>query len=85
MEPSLYGMTGEPYYTANARDAIGRAGYRGTVEYVAEQLALQFKNSAGHWAYVGDAKYRYIAVGVTYDGGMWYCDVSVALENTDDL
>lgn len=84
VEPSLYGMTGDPYYTACARDAIAKAGYRGTVDYVAEQFVLLVKNSVEHWAYVGDAKYQYIAVGLTYDNGTWYCDIAVALENTDN-
>ena len=26
-----------------------------------------------------------IAVGVTYESGMWYCDIAVAAENTDNL
>lgn len=83
IEPSLYGMTGEPYYTANAKEAIAKAGYRGTVDYVAEQLALQFKNSASHWSYISDTKYQYIAVGVTYQNGTWYCTVVLSQTNTD--
>lgn len=83
IEPSLYGMTGEPYYTANAKEAIAKAGYRGTVDYVAEQLALQFKNSASHWSYISDTKYQYIAVGVTYQNGTWYCAVALTQTNTD--
>lgn len=85
VDPSLYGMTGEPYYTANARDALAMAGYAGTVDTVARQLAMQFKNSAGHWAYVGSDEYTYIAAGVTYDRGRWYCAVTVTSVNTDEL
>lgn len=84
VEPSLYGMTGDPYYTACARDAIAKAAYHGTVDEVAKQFALLVKNSAEHWAYVGDASYQYIAVGLTYDNGTWYCDIAVAMENTDN-
>lgn len=83
IEPSLYGMTGEPYYEVNAREAIAKAGYRGTADYVAEQLALQFKNSASHWSYISDTKYQYIAVGVTYQNGTWYCTVVLSRINTD--
>lgn len=85
IDPPLYGMTGDPYYEVNAREAIGYGGYRGTIDYVARKFAEGFRNSSGHWAYVGDSKYAYIAVGVTYESGMWYCDVAVARENTDNL
>lgn len=84
VDPSLYGMTGEPYYTVNAREAIAKAGYRGTADYVAEQLALQFKNSASHWSYISDTKYQYIAVGVTYQNGTWHCAVVLSRINTDN-
>ncbi len=84
VEPALYGMTGEPYYTAGAREAIAKAGYVGTVDEVAQKLALLIKNSAKHWAYVGSSSYQYIAVGVTYESGMWYCDVAMTMENTDN-
>lgn len=84
IEPTLYGIEGEPYYAAGAREAIAKAGYVGTVDYVAEQLASLVKNSSGHWAYVGSGEYPYIAVGVTYESGMWYCDIAMARENTDN-
>lgn len=85
VDPSKYGMTGEAYYTANAGEAIAKAGYVGTVDYVAEKLALLIRNSPEHWAYVGSSEYRYIAVGITYNSGMWYCDVAVAIDNSDLL
>lgn len=84
VDPPLYGMTGDPYYTVNAREAIAKAGYYGTAEYVAEQLALQFKNSPSHWLYISDGKYQYIAVGVTYQNGTWYCVVTLTQTNTDN-
>lgn len=83
INPADYGMTGSPYYSAGAGEAIAKGGYTGTIDEVAERLARQVKNSAGHWAYVGGAKYRYIAVGITYESGTWYCDVAMAIENTD--
>lgn len=85
IDPPLYGMTGEPYYTAGAREAIAKGGYVGTIDEVAQRLATLVKNSAGHWAYVGSNEYPYIAVGVTYESGMWYCDIAMARENTDTI
>ena len=84
VDPSLYGMNGEPYYTSCSREAIAKAGYAGTVDEIAKRFADLIKNSAKHWAYVGADEYSYIAVGVTYESGMWYCDVAVTSENTDN-
>ena len=83
VDPSVYGGSGEPYY--NAGEAIAKAGYVGTVDEVAYKLATLVRNSAEHWCYIGSAEYGYIAVGVTYESGMWYCDIAVAAENTDNL
>lgn len=85
VDPSVYGGSGEPYYRANANEAIAKAGYVGTVDEVAYRLATLVRNSAEHWCYIGSAEYGYIAVGVTYESGMWYCDIAVAAENTDNL
>lgn len=84
IDPALYGIEGTPYYTVNAREAIAKAGYTGTVDEVAESLAKLVKNSQSHWKYVGDSAYQYIGVGITYESGMWYCDIAVAAENTDN-
>ena len=84
VDPSLYGMNGEPYYTSCSREAIAKAGYAGTADEIAKRFADLIKNSAKHWCYVGADEYSYIAVGVTYESGMWYCDVAVAKENTDN-
>ena len=85
IDPKDFGSEGEPYYRANAREAIAMAGYIGTVDEVAQSFARLIHDSAGHWRYVGAAEYRYMAVGVTYLDGMWYCDVAVAATNTDAL
>lgn len=85
IDPTLYGMTGEPYYVAGAREAIVKAGYVGTIDDVAKSLADLVKNSASHWAYVGSSEYSYIAVGVTYESDMWYCDIAMTKENTDTI
>lgn len=84
VDPSLYGGSGEPYYRANAREAIAKAGYVGTIDEVALKLATLVKNSPNHWNYIGSSEYSYIAVGVTYESGMWYCAITVASENTDE-
>ena len=85
VDPSEYGMSGEPYYTVNAGEAIAKAGYVGTVDEIAKKFATLTRNSSGHWAYVGDGRYKYIGIGITYESGMWYCDISVAMENSDNL
>lgn len=84
IEPSLYGMTGEPYYTACSGEAIVKAGYAGTKEYVAESIATLVANSIAHWTYVGHPTNKYIAVGVTYESGLWYCDIAVSDVNYDE-
>ena len=84
IEPSLYGMTGEPYYTANAREAIAKTSFGGTVDDVAKRIARMAKNSSGHWNYVGGENYQYIAVGITYESGNWYCCIAMSRENTDN-
>lgn len=84
VDPPLYGMTGEPYYTANAREAIAKTQFGGTVDDVAEHLARMARNSASHWSYVGGARYVYIAIGITYENGTWYCDIAMTSVNTDN-
>ena len=68
-----------------AGEAIAMAGYVGSVDEVAYKLATLVRNCGEHWCYIGSAEYGYIAVGVTYESGMWYCDIAVAAENTDNL
>ena len=84
VDPSVFGGSGQPYYRANAREAIAKAGYVGTIDEVAMKLATLVKNSQNHWNYIGDSQYTYIAVGVTYESDMWYCAITVASENTDE-
>lgn len=84
IDSSVYGIEGEPYYVSGAREAIAAGGYVGDIDYVAQQIALLVKGSQNHWCYVGNSEYPYIAVGVTYESGMWYCDIAMAMENTDE-
>lgn len=85
VDPALYGMNGESYYTANAREAIVSCGYVGTIDNVAQNISSLVKNSASHWNYVGSADYCYIAVGIIYESGMWYCDIALTRTNTDTI
>lgn len=84
VDPALFGMTGDPYYTANAREAIAKTDFGGSVEDVAAYLARMTRNSSSHWSYVGGAGYTYIGVGITYENGVWYCDIAVTSKNTDN-
>ena len=81
VDPSVYGMAGAPYYTACAGEAIAKAGYVGTADHVASSLARLIRNSPDHWSYIGSGEYRYIGVGITYESGMWYCDVALTIDN----
>ena len=81
---SLYGIEGEEnYYTANVREAIGKGNWGGTADEIAYAIVNGFRNSKGHWSYVGSSKYTYMAVGVMYDGYYWYVCVCMDSENTD--
>ena len=83
IDPSLYGMNGDPYYTANAREAIAKTDFGGSIDAIAARLARLTRNSSSHWSYVGSAQYSYIGVGITYENGVWYCDIAVTGSNTD--
>lgn len=73
------------YFRVNAREAIGRGGIlMRTPEQIALEIASGFRNSAGHWSYLGSDEYRYIGCGVTIKDGNWYCCVSVAETNIDE-
>lgn len=83
IDPSLYGMTGDPYYTANAREAIAKTDFGGSIDAIAARLARMARNSSSHWSYVGSAQYSYIGVGISYNNGVWYCNIAVTGSNTD--
>lgn len=48
---------------------------------LASSLARLIRNSPDHWSYIGSGEYRYIGVGITYESGMWYCDVALTKDN----
>lgn len=73
------------YYQVDAMEAIGRGGIlMRTPEQIALEIASGFRNSAGHWSYLGSDEYKYIGCGVTVKDGNWYCCVSVAETNIDE-
>ena len=79
--------TGETikYYQVDAMEAIGRGGIlMRTPEQIALEIASGFRNSVGHWSYLGSDEYKYIGCGVTVKDGNWYCCVSVAETNIDE-
>lgn len=60
------------YYQVDAMEAIGRGGIlKRTPEQIALEIAQGFRNSAGHWSYLGSDEYRYIGCGVTIKDGNW--------------
>ena len=79
VDPGVFGGNGEPYYRANAREAIAKVGYVGTIDEVAYKLASLVRNSPNHWNYIGSSEYTHIAVGITFESDMWYCVIEVAL------
>lgn len=81
VDPSVYGLSGDPYYTSCAREAIAFTGKVGTVDEVAKHIATMMLNSSEHWVYVGSGDYAYVGVGLTYKSGYWYCDIAMSKVN----
>ena len=67
------------YYTAYCGEAIAKGRWSGTADDIAKKIADGFRNSSGHWNYVGSEDNSYIAVGCVYNAssGYWYCCVLV--------
>ncbi len=73
----------EYYYYFPGQEAISRTSKTGTADEIGKQFAQNFRNSSGHWRYVGDSKYSFLAVGISYDpsapaGCYWTCCVFVS-------
>ena len=75
------GMPEASYYRGYNAEAAAKGNWTGTADEIADKIANGFKNSAGHWRYVGSAEYTYMAVGITYKGGTWYCCICVSSQN----
>lgn len=75
------GMPEASYYRGYNAEAAAKGNWTGTADEIADKIANGFKNSAGHWRYVGSGEYTYMAVGITYKGGTWYCCVCVSSQN----
>lgn len=79
VDPADYGdPDGVGYYTSGAGEAIGTGGMGGTIDSLAQSIAFGVKNSANHWRYVGNGDNIYIAVGITFSRGSWYCCIYVS-------
>lgn len=79
-----YGMDAKyNYYEGYDREAICKGEWFGSADMIAKNIAEGFKNSTKHWDYVGDSKYGYIAVGITYNEAdkYWYGCVCMSTEN----
>lgn len=83
IDPTLYGMEGEPYYQVYGGEAVGN-GYGKTVEEVAHCLAEGVSNSPQHWNYVGADKNGYMSIGVTLNNGWWYCCIITSPVDLDE-
>lgn len=71
------------YYQGFNREAIAKGNWMGTAEEIGQKIAAGFKNSQGHWAYVGSSEYGYMAVGITFNpsDSHWYCCICMSSQN----
>lgn len=83
IDPSIYGLPGEPYYQVYGGEAVG-TGYGSTIEEVAHCLANGVSSSPAHWNYVGKDTNVYMSIAVTYSKGYWYCCIITSTVNLDE-
>lgn len=83
IDPSIYGMSGDPYYQVYGGEAVG-TGYGSTIEEVAHCLANGVSSSPAHWNYVGKDANVHMSVAVTYNKGCWYCCIITSSVNLDE-
>ena len=71
------------YYQGYDAEACAKGNWTGSAEDIARRIADGFRNSSGHWRYLGSSEYTYVAVGLTYDThtAKWYCCVCVSSKN----
>lgn len=65
VDPSIYGIPGEPYYYVNGQEAVAK-DLALTIDGSAQRLANGFHRSTTHWGYIGTDPY--ISVGLTMRG-----------------
>ncbi len=77
------GREQDSYYRGYSKEAIGKGDLFGMAAQLAERIATGFKNSAGHWSYVGSSEYKYIAVGIKFNEqqSKWYCCICMSTED----
>ena len=76
----------EYYYDFPGTEAIGKGNWVGTADKIGEGIAKMFRNSSGHWSYVGSSEYPYMAVGISYDPsaiGISHWKICVFVSTTD--
>lgn len=78
---------GQMRYDPDCIEAIGLYPQKTTVDAVAKSIVDMFRNSPGHWGYVGGAddfykNWNYIGIGCTCNGGNWY--ICITINNTDE-
>lgn len=73
----------QSYYQGYDAEACAKGNWSGNAEDIARRIADGFRNSSGHWRYLGSSEYTYMAVGLTYDShtAKWYCCVCVSSKN----
>ena len=82
IDMTLYGGAAEDsYYRGYSKEAIGKGDWFGTADQMAERIASGFRNSAGHWSYVGSSQYPYIAVGVIHAENKWYVCICMSAKD----
>lgn len=84
IDPSLYGLEGEPYYSPTGGEAICKMSITKYVspEAMGRKIAKSLYKSKGHWNYVGGTMdvYKgcvYSGIGATCEGNYMYICVTV--------
>ena len=78
---------GQMRYDPDCIEAIGLTGNDVSVDAAAKSIVDMFRNSSGHWGYVGGAdsfysNWNYIGIGCTYNGGRWF--TCITINNTNE-
>jgi len=84
IDPSLYGLEGEPYYSPTGGEAICKMSITKYVspEAMGRKTAKSLYKSKGHWNYVGGTMdvykgFVYSGIGATCEGSYMYICVTV--------